>query len=733
MREIHLKIEIPSIHWMSVAAAMVLLASVIFHYRVYAEFLASDALFFDDLIYVIRYSFGINILPPANQTFYYGLIEYIVSNLSISHGKYFVYFCNTAIFILIFYLHARVLKNAVVASIIAATYLFLVIDVDQGLFMTGTHPMAGLLALYLTIVIFHHIAIIISKESTSLLSVILTSVAIFLTSCASYFITPLNTLTPYANAIILLTLLLIRPPRVLDVKSIIYGASALLILLVMAIVAIANESYHYTSLVGWVDLSPKNIFGNFLEFTRYWAGAYFLPTTITVLSIFLAVQAIIFCSSVYLYISNKSRDVMIIIIISTMLSGVVLVPGLATTAYIPRYAFISIVMMTVSNLSFVYFVVVSTGFIPGKYLFFLYLLGVGMVASLGVIWRSDVEHRVAGILRTHEFLESTYDGIEFPSESQSLVLLPEGYFNSTAGYNHWSTWYARLLTNDLSHIALVGNERTMKSLERNGLFVDQYEDHHQKFWEEVNGRSRRLRMLGLEVDRPTYVFQPESGNSVLSNLTLISDDGLISVLPGEIPASSDGVDYVKNICTYSENGTGVPNLLVPISDSEYVDFNDESGQLDWEVEFEIVNDQVKDIELNWADSELGKIVIEIHWPDDLNIEIFDGYDAHFPKMPFINSFVAAYQINQFLHFNFGSANETILKSSILPGGKSTLSLTKCGTTSSQIIASVDGGSPVLLNAEDLDTLWTLGKGYQQRFWNGRLTIAGTDDVKFREL
>ena len=115
-------------------------------------------------------------------------------------------------------------------------------------------------------------------------------------------------------------------------------------------------------------------------------------------------------------------------------------------------------------------------------------------------------------LNLQNFLSQNFQNVakKWPEKSQVVVLWSKGDFvTPTGGYNHWSTWYLKFISGRDDIIGLVWPQSSISRLP----FVKKYKDHDSEYWELRGKRSSRIRMKGLEKDRPTFVYQiDEKGN-----------------------------------------------------------------------------------------------------------------------------------------------------------------------------------------------------------------------------
>ncbi len=122
-----------------------------------------------------------------------------------------------------------------------------------------------------------------------------------------------------------------------------------------------------------------------------------------------------------------------------------------------------------------------------------------MVARMDIVEAED-----GYSLRAHKRIEKvvTRKSKTWPQDSQVLFVVKKPLEASTRGFNHWSTWYLRKLTGRRDLIGLVGQEHSISR----DPFVEEYSDGDSEYWEIIDGRSKQIKMIGLEPDRPLFVY-----------------------------------------------------------------------------------------------------------------------------------------------------------------------------------------------------------------------------------
>jgi len=172
------------------------------------------------------------------------------------------------------------------------------------------------------------------------------------------------------------------------------------------------------------------------------------------------------------------------------------------------------------------------------------------------------------------------------------------------GLNHWSTWYLRYLAHRGDVIALLGGTRQMT---RDPL-VSRYKNHGEDYWAQgASGRTVRMPMIGLEDDRPTYVYELRDGVFEERQHILIDrPSGLVTLAqagggtigdgatgsPDEICDTPHAAEAVRNAAIWRQPYTVTPREIsgspVEFSGSNHIQLTltPVDGVLDWSAGFD---------------------------------------------------------------------------------------------------------------------------------------------------
>ena len=108
-----------------------------------ADYLSSTFLFQDDTIFIGHYLFNVDMVSPATQKFYYGMLEFLSGFNSLFPPKLFLFMMQALMgycFYRIVFEYSRSYTIGVASAIFAISYP---VSIDQNFFMAGAHPLTS--------------------------------------------------------------------------------------------------------------------------------------------------------------------------------------------------------------------------------------------------------------------------------------------------------------------------------------------------------------------------------------------------------------------------------------------------------------------------------------------------------------------------------------------------------------------------------------------------------------
>lgn len=381
------------------------------------------------------------------------------------------------------------LKVPPIASLVMGSGIALYpVAVDQGLFVTGSHPTIGsfflLWSAYLVLISWTKPtrSALVGAATASVLAVVarLTSPSLLL-----------GTIVP-----LVLTIgcwVAFRSPLRKNLLFLLVASSPILFSL-----AYGLSNYHYTALVGWTDYSAATILNNLLQGMRR-VGAPLISLPQSVVSI----VGLAFATIVLIFIrcGRFERTNLIVGVSLLVCAALMFGPSAIITSYIDRYAvppfiFVALAIGTVlgPSLSALTPATRAAALVAGFVIF-------GAATASGTMRRAKIfDYRALAYERVSALTSVAAN--EWPANAQIVIALEPPLVSPTIGFNHWSTWYLRYLTGRTDIIALIGSVKSLNP----APFIERYKDHDPVYWEVKNGRSRRVRMRGIERARPLFAY-----------------------------------------------------------------------------------------------------------------------------------------------------------------------------------------------------------------------------------
>jgi hypothetical protein len=441
----------------------------------------------DDTIFISRAWFGAASIPPTHP-FIYWLLKLATPYTSVAAIKVasMAFIGGIAAVSCLWLILFRVPPLG--AAAIGSTIALYPVAIDQGLFVTGSHPTIG--SVFLILAAYSICATWTGPMRQALLGAVaacifgvlarLTSPSLFL-GVAVPLIMTIGCWVAY------------KSPKEQALRV------ALVCLAPLFLSYFYGLNYHYSHIVGWTDFSATRVLQNFdIALERALRPPVLLGASVLV--VVLAAAVVIVAAVARHWTTHRDN----IVFGACLLLCAALAFGTSsvTTSYLDRYLVAPVTLALLAGAT-----------IAGP-----------SFANLGRAWRSAcliAGALIVGITVTAVTFERkkvfgsqlvAHDAISrlvsasaatWPRNAQVVIALYPGLAPPTSGYNHWSTWYARYLANRQDIIALIGN---VKSLDKSP-FVESYADHSPAYWQVENGRSRRIPMRGLEYGRPLLAYE----------------------------------------------------------------------------------------------------------------------------------------------------------------------------------------------------------------------------------
>ena len=496
----------------------------------YGEFIISDMMIYDDTIYLSKSLLGFDISHKNSPLFFY-MIEILSKFNSVVIFK---------IIWLMFHSCSSGLISAIISKVTDSVWVPIMIGVLIGLipiheqaiiFITGSHSTIGL-----TFLLLGFFTLIFSYQLSSW-RFILANVGATLQFLVAAAITPTAFLTPLVSLFWLVIILFKRKKDYISIM-LSFSFSLMPIILVFALTGVGE--YHYSNLVGWVDYSLSQIFQNLVKSTEMafsfitkakgFTKAVYYTAFVTILIIPI-VHVFLNFKNLANYKSTNNKKLITIILFSIFISALTFAPGSITTSISSRYLVAPVVFILIPIF------LIYIGFLrhANKTLRVLFSTFLAVVIFLNFTQLSQVKiDYLRGFKNPHNQIKDLVireNGTWGDGDSQIILLTNRLGSSPTMGFNHWSSWYLRYLTQKPNIIGLVGSpQRVTRS-----PFVVKYRDHGSEYWEVSHGRSKRIQMIGLEKSRKTFAYlQDEDGRfNKIDRIDFSTDELVKFVLFGE--------------------------------------------------------------------------------------------------------------------------------------------------------------------------------------------------------
>ncbi|MBU1288232.1 MAG: hypothetical protein KJ871_10945 [Alphaproteobacteria bacterium] len=412
-------------------------------------------------------------------------------------------------------------KDKVLAIVTGLAFTTYTIALEQGFFVTGSHPSLGMVFALGALAVFMRSG---SKNGAARPVLVFVSALLALLSSVSSPTTLLVILAP--PLWVLIAFLFHRSVRNL-------GIGLALTIWPAALRAIAgNTSFHYAKAAGWTELTP----GNFVQNIGNALAAVFLAPLSggglaagLYLGLFAMLASILVLGLVRLKrtladetTAHAPADALFILLACALLTAIlVLGPSLVVTAYYPRYAWPAYLFGALLLAAPLVWLSSRSGL--SRWFTLAIMTCLIVLNTVTATQRRDSEF--LPYLKAHQVVAAlTRDAAPaWPSNAQVVMLLPKGMASPSQGVNHWSTDYLRMLSNHPEILALIGPDSRVSG----DPFVEKWSRDGKDYWSDKNGRLSREHMKGLEPDRPTFVYRYNASRDALEpvNLAFLKPSG----------------------------------------------------------------------------------------------------------------------------------------------------------------------------------------------------------------
>lgn len=491
-------------HYSNTAIKVSLLAlSGVFTYFFYISLLSpyvyGDYLLLDDTFFLSRTALGQTLVPSTHPLTFYFMrlfsgqpVEYVkIAN---------IVFIGLLSSLLAIFLYFQTQPRHSISSPVETDFALILASsititcflawLDQGLFVTGSHPIAGILLTLLGLCF-----LVWARRRSSVLLFVISGLACTLLFCMARLASPSFFLVPILAPVAVF--LLATPDYNKQYKFVmtaICGAMAL------AFVVASGFSYSYSELPGWTSYS----FGPMI----YKLGPSLLFIAKPVFQSYVLLAFIVALAALSLPILKqlkKETSTLKLTLLLLLLAIATFAPGAVVVEHRPRYLAAPFFFTSVALL-----VVLLPNAKPLTYFYERAYSGLAILISILLLY---VTHATS-LTRITDWNKDTYPSFiafsaviakeraSWKPSAQVAFILPSNGRSPTSGAHHWSTWYLRYLSGRHDLIGLVGSASQISP----NPFVEKYSDYGLAVFQDQGGKAMARRMLGFERDRPTYVY-----------------------------------------------------------------------------------------------------------------------------------------------------------------------------------------------------------------------------------
>ena len=280
---------------------------------------------------------------------------------------------------------------------------------------------------------------------------------------------------------------------------------------------------HYAGMPGWVDYSITNVINQWTKFLHTFTGQFGIPSLALLLVLFILIAGIFLNGLKREHAGARSNETPHYVAGFLFLSAafVLLMAPISATVFMP-YRYVIAPGVFLVPLVFLVFDYALSG-LDRKYAFpsrtkrYIQLSLTGLLIVVSVLFVSfsyytqhyTYQRRYGDVISTQLLLESFImdEQSDWDANAQIMILVNDFPGEFTSGFNHWSTWYLRHVSKRHDVIGLIGPERWLE----HHPFVEAYRDHGEEYWYQVERQGSpfmaRKKMVGLEHERPTYIYR----------------------------------------------------------------------------------------------------------------------------------------------------------------------------------------------------------------------------------
>lgn len=683
-----------------------------------SKYIFGGFIFLDDIIYIGRSLFGLPHIVSAGNFIPLALISLLSKLQSIALLKIVWLGFHAANAGLIGVIFARFIEGLLLPVLLGLAIGTLPISEDQIILVTGSHPTLALFFILTALLLFECIRNFQGKRF------ILGCLCIMMFLLCAAFSSSIAVLIPLVLPIWLLTGWYASPKSVRRRSDIwiVLSIFTLTTLVVYSVTDLVNHDYN--NMFGWTDFSSSRVWKNFF-FAAERAVSFVgeSETLIFILYIFGSAVLIVFIlinawknyRSAGINVGSKlipQSNLWVLAVNTIALSALAFGPSSITTSYVDRYLVMPLALATISFIAIIFMILRIVRGWQGYCLLAVFT----MFVILNMVRTSQKnDELLSPYLMTHQSVKELVqnESKHWPVNAQIVMLTGKGYASPSMGFNHWSTWYLRYLTGNVNILGLLGKVSWIRQdpyVEKS--LVDLYRIKMGGYWEIINGRSARVKMIGLEVERPLYFYQQNEAGKFESIDKVLFPEGRAFryVKFGNSYETSKQVQ-LATLCRQEELSQffmwpGQPHRI-PLASIDHMTMIDAIG-----TEF----DGTSSINLNIEVPEGEYFRIGFRLKSGAENESYN-YNDTLPPMPAVIDTLAIYQKPD----GYKLYDRSSRQSWFLPEENNTVKVEFEGVEGCIVLAQSRNGQIRKLDTQKISGSWMLGHGFKKRYWTGTVT------------
>ena len=618
-------------------------------------------------------------------------------------------------------IYSKYIEGRVLPAFLGITIATIPVAAEQIIFVSGSHSTLSLLFLVISLLMFDRVYGFTGQKF------IFYNIAILAVLFISIFSSPVGFLAPVTLFLwLIVARFFVKNLGGLSTKKWLLFLAAMLTICILTYILAGLLNHHYSGRVGWTDFSVEQIVQNFLHTLKkvvYFYGGFQTTTFFLFISGIILFVILLFFSWFKKQHKNyeiQNNQFLLLGINSLILSAFTFAPASITTTLLDRYLVTTVILGLISVITLIVFLYKKTTL----YFYFQGVVGVFallLILSANVMRTKEIVHDEYNMqVHTHNAVQqrASIDSSKWTGKSQVVFLVTKDkYASPTMGLNHSSTWYLRYITKNPEIIGLLGYLAGDYPVIKKFPFVEQYRDEGSEYWELIDGHLSRVQMVGLEMDRPLFVYQQNKmGEFEPTEYILFSSkEGTNLVQFGQsYQEAKKKLAQFQQVCKQENDIFMWPTAQL----NEYkslVDFKYEKNLLNSK-KF-VFNGKNSDfIQISIPENEYFRLEFSLTNTSEMDSIAFNETS---PPMPILNPIFALYQYpSSKTHFVARKESESYI---IDENNSNQIDIFFEGVSGCAILFGFNNKLRGILTKQSLNSRWLLGKGYKNRYWKGEIT------------